>query len=342
MGGAGVTGLDARLRLRRGTFTAEVAFAVPPGEVLALVGPNGAGKSTLLRALAGLTSLDEGNVVLGDAVLEDTASGVRTPTPQRDLTMVFQDPLLFPHLSVRDNVAFGLRHHVGAASVSRTRRGRAARERADEILTRTGLADLAARKASRLSGGQRQRIAIVRALACDPALLLLDEPTSALDVSVTTEVRAFLRQHVRDFGGVTVLVSHDPLDAFVLADRVAVIEEGRLTQTGTPDEISRRPRTDYVAHLMGRNLMRDGDTYRTFSPTAVTLFREEPVTSARNLWQLRIASLVPHGDAVRVHLRGAVPLVADVTREAVAALDLHEGVSVWASVKETEVTTFED
>ncbi|WP_262852083.1 ABC transporter ATP-binding protein [Mumia quercus] len=330
-------GLEAHLRMRRGSFDADAAFTVPPGEVLALVGPNGAGKSSLLRALAGLTPLEEGRVVLGGTVLEDTAAGIRTPTPQRDLTMVFQDPLLFPHLSVRDNVAFGLRHHRAQA-----RRPRQARAQADDLLARTGLADLAGRKAGRLSGGQRQRVAIVRALACDPALLLLDEPTSALDVSVTTEARAFLRQHIRTFGGVTVLVSHDPLDAFVLAERVAVVEHGRITQTGTPEEISRRPRTEYVAHLMGRNLLRDGDTYRTFSPTAVTLFREEPITSARNLWQLRIASLVPHGDAVRVHLRGAVSLVADVTREAVAALDLHEGLAVWASVKETEVTTFTD
>ncbi|WP_370618141.1 ABC transporter ATP-binding protein [Mumia sp. Pv 4-285] len=331
-------GLDAHLALRRGALEIDVTLAVPPGEVLALVGPNGAGKSSALRALAGLTAIDSGHVVLGDAVLDDPATGVRVPTPQRDLTMVFQDPLLFPHLSVRDNVAFGLRHHPGAG---RVRRG-LARSRADEALGRTGLAELARRKAAHLSGGQRQRVAIVRALACDPALLLLDEPTSALDVAVTTQVRAFLRRHVREFGGVTVLVSHDPLDAFVLADRVAVLEDGRVTQLGAPDEIARRPRTEYVAHLMGMNLMRDGTTYRTFSPTSVTLYRERPVTSARNLWSLRITSLVPHGDAVRVQLRGAVSLVADVTRGAVADLDLHEDVEVWASVKETEVTTFED
>ncbi|KAA1422713.1 ATP-binding cassette domain-containing protein [Mumia zhuanghuii] len=333
-----MTGLDARVVLRRGPLEIDVALAVPPGEVLALVGPNGAGKSSALRALAGLTPIDTGHVALGGTVLEDSETGVRVPVPQRDLTMVFQDPLLFPHLSVRDNVAFGLRHHPGAGRVGR----RDARSRADEALARTGLSDLADRKAAHLSGGQRQRVATVRALACDPALLLLDEPTSALDVAITAQVRAFLRRHVREFGGVTVLVSHDPLDAFVLADRVAVLEDGRVTQQGTPDEIARRPRTDYVAHLMGMNLMRDGDVYRTFSPTAVTLYREEPVTSARNLWRLRITSVVPHGDAVRLQLRGPVALVADVTRAAVADLDLHEGVEVWASVKETEVTTFED
>ncbi|MGH1562000.1 ABC transporter ATP-binding protein [Mumia sp. DW29H23] len=331
-------GLEADLALPRGALAIEVRLAVEPGEVLTLVGPNGAGKSSVLRTLAGLTAPARGRVALDDRILDDTGTGVRVPTPQRDLAMVFQDPLLFPHLTVRDNVAFGLRHHPGAGRL----RQRDARARALEALERTGLADLADRKASRLSGGQRQRVAIVRALACDPALLLLDEPTSALDVAVTAQVRAFLRHHVRDFGGVTVLVSHDPLDAFVLADRVAVLEAGRVTQEGTPDAIARRPRTEYVAHLMGMNLLRDGDTFRTFSPTAVTLYREEPVTSARNLWRLRIASLVPHGDAVRIQLVGEVPLLADVTRAAVAALDLHEGADVWASVKATEVTTFED
>ncbi|MBW9215425.1 ABC transporter ATP-binding protein [Mumia sp. zg.B53] len=331
-------GLDARLVLRRGALTIDVTLQVAPGEVLALVGPNGAGKSSVLRALAGLSDLDSGRVALGGTVLEDTATGVRVPTPERDLTMVFQDPLLFPHLTVRDNVAFGLRHHPSAPSTSR----RPARERATAALERSGLAQFAGRRATRLSGGQRQRVAIVRALACDPGLLLLDEPTSALDVAVTAQVRAFLRRHVRDFGGVTVLVSHDPLDAFVLADRVAVLEEGRITQAGTPDEVARRPRTDYVAHLMGMNLLRERDTFRTFSPTAVTLYGEEPVTSARNVWRLEVTGLVPHGDAVRVQLRGEVSLLADVTRAAVADLDLHEGVSVWASVKATEVTTFED
>lgn len=331
-------GLDARLVLRRGALTIDVTLAVGPGEVLALVGPNGAGKSSVLRALAGLTPLDDGRISVAGTVLDDTSTGTRVPTPMRDLAMVFQEPLLFPHLSVRDNVAFGLRHHPGAGAPTR----REARVRAEDALGRTGLSDLAGRKASRLSGGQRQRVAVVRALACDPALLLLDEPTSALDVGVTTQVRAFLRHHVRGFGGVSVLVSHDPLDAFVLADRVAVLEGGRITQVGTPDAVARRPRTEYVAHLMGMNLLRDGDTFRTFSPTAVTLYREEPVTSARNLWRLRIASLVPHGDAVRIQLVGTVPLLADVTRTSVAELDLHEGAEVWASVKETEVTTFED
>ncbi|KHL10747.1 molybdate transport system ATP-binding protein [Mumia flava] len=340
-----MSALHARIHLRRGAVQVGVDLHVRPGEVLAVVGPNGAGKSTALRAVAGLEPIADGEVRVGDVVWESTVDGTRLPTPQRDLAMVFQDPLLFPHQSVLANVTFGIRHRADRPRTSvRTRRtgGREARRRARASLESAGLADLASTPAARLSGGQRQRVALLRALATDPAVLLLDEPTSALDVGVTTEVRTFLRRHVRTFGGAVLLVSHDPLDAFVLADRVAVLEDGRVTQTGTPDEIARRPRTPYVADLMGMNLHRQDHTYRTFSPRAVTLYRQRPVTSARNVWQVRVTGLVPHGDAVRVQLRGEQSLVADVTRAAVADLELHDGLEVWASVKETEVTTFTD
>ncbi|MGH3424091.1 MAG: ABC transporter ATP-binding protein, partial [Nocardioidaceae bacterium] len=324
--------LTARFAARRGTFEVDVDLSVSRGEVLALLGPNGSGKSTVLRALAGLTGLERGTVSVAGTLLESVDDRIRVPAPRRELGVVFQDPLLFPHLTALDNVAYGLRHR----GLSRAR----ARETARGWLERTGLDTFAERRPDQLSGGQRQRVAIVRALATDPALMLLDEPTSALDVAVSSQVRTFLSRHVREFDGACVLVTHDPLDALVLADRVAVLEHGRVSQTGTPAEVARRPRSGHVAGLMGVNLLRRGTMFTTFSPTAVTLYRDRPVSSARNVWHGRVAGMVPHGDAVRVQVDGEVRLIADVTREAVADLGLGEGDPVWASVKATEVVDY--
>ncbi|MGH3358014.1 MAG: sulfate/molybdate ABC transporter ATP-binding protein [Nocardioidaceae bacterium] len=347
--------LDARIGVDRGDFRLDVDLRVRRGTVVALLGPNGAGKSSALRALAGLTPLRDGQVVLGDVVLEAPASDVRVPVPERAIGMVFQDPLLFPNLSVLDNVAYGPR-----------RRGhgrRDARAIAGDWLDRTSLTALAERRPARLSGGQRQRVAVTRALATEPRMLLLDEPTSALDTSVTLELRHFLLRHLRDFDGVTVIVTHDALDALVLADQVVVVDGGRVSQSGPPAEVARMPRSTHVASLMGLNLLRgvasgttidltdgsqlvtasarQGDVFASFAPQAVTLSRERLETSARNAWRLRVAGLAPHGDAVRVHLVGDVPLLADVTPTAVAELGLTDETDVWATVKATEISVYE-
>ncbi|MGW1674190.1 ABC transporter ATP-binding protein [Streptomyces sp. NPDC002324] len=335
-------GLDAHLVVERGAFRLDIALSVAPGEVVALLGPNGAGKTTALRALAGLTPLTGGRLRLDGTALE------RTPPESRPVGVVFQDYLLFPHLTALDNVAFGPRCQ-GAGKA-------AARATAAAWLDRLGLADHAGTRPRKLSGGQAQRVALARALATRPRLLLLDEPLAALDARTRLEVRSRLRRHLAEFEAVAVLVTHDPLDAMVLADRLVVVEEGRVVQEGAPSHIARHPRTDYVAQLVGLNLYRgeaDGHTVRlgtgpsitttevlsgpafvAFPPSAVTLYRDRPTgASARNLWRCAVAGLETHGDRIRADLTGELPLAADLTTVAAAELGLHPGAEVWAAVK---------
>ncbi|MFE9244026.1 ABC transporter ATP-binding protein [Nocardiopsis sp. NPDC006938] len=358
------SGLDAELRLTRGDFTLDVALTARPGEIIALLGPNGAGKSSALRALAGLVPLTGGRLLL------DGADETTTAVEHRPIGMVFQDYLLFEHLSALDNVAFGPR----CQGEGRAR----ARARAAALLDHMGLADQARSRPRELSGGQAQRVALARALAVRPRLLLLDEPMAALDASTRIDVRARLRHLLEDFDGVTVLVTHDPLDAMVLADRIAVIEDGRVVQRGDPAEVARRPRTSYVARLVGLNLFRgvgEGRTVRlepaeeagarnrdraaladtarvavrephegpalvAFPPRAVALYPEHPHGSTRNVWRLRVEGIERFGDQVRVHLGGTLALAADITPAALAELGLSRGDPVWAGVKATEVECY--
>jgi molybdate transport system ATP-binding protein len=344
-------GLDARLVVDRGGFRLDVALTAAPGDVVALLGPNGAGKTTALRALAGLVPLTDGHLRLDGEVLE------RTPPESRPVGVVFQDYLLFPHLTALDNVAFGPRCHGATKSE--------ARAQAAAWLERMGLAEHAGAKPRRLSGGQAQRVALARALATHPRLLLLDEPLAALDARTRLDVRARLRHHLADFEAVAVLVTHDPLDAMVLADRLVVVEEGRVVQEGTPGDIARHPRTDYIAHLVGLNLYRGradghmvlldsgpaitttedltGPAYVAFPPSAVTLHRDRPTgSSARNLWRCEVAGLESHGDQIRADLTGELPLAADLTTVAAAELGLHPGAAVWATVKAAQTHAYPD
>ncbi|MFI1962686.1 ABC transporter ATP-binding protein [Streptomyces pathocidini] len=342
-------GLDARLVVDRGTFRLDVALAVAPGEVVALLGPNGAGKTTALRALAGLAPLTGGHLRLDGAELD------RTPPESRPVGVVFQDYLLFPHLTALDNVAFGPRCQ-GTSKAE-------ARARAAEWLDRMGLADHTGAKPRRLSGGQAQRVALARALAIRPRLLLLDEPLAALDARTRLEIRAQLRRHLAEFEAVAVLVTHDPLDAMVLADRLVVVEHGQVVQEGSPSGIARHPRTDYIAQLVGLNLYRgeaDGHTVRldsgpaitttevlsgpafvAFPPSAVTLHRGRPTgSSARNVWRCEVAGLETHGDQIRADLTGELPIAADLSAAAAAELDLHPGTEVWATLKATQTHAY--
>ncbi|RKS74389.1 molybdate transport system ATP-binding protein [Actinomadura pelletieri DSM 43383] len=350
----GTRGLDARLVVRRAAFDLDLTLTAAPGEVVALLGPNGAGKSTALRALAGLVAMAGGHIRLDGEDLRPL------PPDRRAIGMVFQDYLLFPHLSALDNVAFGPRCQ-GAGR-------REARRRAAGWLDRVGLAEFASARPGALSGGQAQRVALARALAVEPGLLLLDEPLAALDVHTRMEIRAALRRHLAGFPGAAVLVTHDPLDAMVLADRIVVVEGGRLVQDGTPAEVARRPRTDYVARLVGLNLYRgraeagtvtlgdaatgptwtldtvdslEGEVFLAFAPSSVALYRTRPDGSPRNLWHARVGAIERHGDRVRVRLSGPpFDAVAEVTPAAVAELELSEGRAVWAAVKATETHVY--
>jgi molybdate transport system ATP-binding protein len=269
--------------------------------------------------------------------------------------MVFQDALLFPHLSVADNVAFGLRTRKVAKAPARTS--------AEGWLARVGLEGLGNRRPAELSGGQAQRAALARALVVDPALLLLDEPLSALDARTRLTVRAELRRHLAEFAGSTVLVTHDPVDAMALADRVVVIEDGRIVQEGPPAEVARAPRTDYVARLVGLALLpgtaegrtvrlegggvvavadeASGPVFAAVRPESVALYLSPPHGSPRNVWPARLVSATPHGATVRCELAGEVPLIADVTATAFAELGLAPGAEVWATVKASEVSVYD-
>lgn len=349
--------LDARIVVRRSAFTVDVPLAVPPGEVVAVLGPNGAGKSTILRSLAGLVALDAGHIRLDGQLLEDPAAGVRLPPEARRIGLVFQDHLLFPHLSVLDNVAFGPRCRGGGR--------REARHRARTWLERLGLEELAERRPRRLSGGEAQRVALARALAGEPLLLLLDEPLSALDAATRPVVRSELRRHLAEHRGPTAVVTHDPIDALLLANRLVVLERGAVVQEGTPDQVARHPRSEWVARLVGLNLFRgraegervrvrtpagsthvapaeraEGEVWVAFRPEAVALYPDLPQGSPRNVWRQTVAGLDVLGHRIRVELVGDLPLAAEVTPAAAARLGLEPGRAVFAAVKATEVSVY--
>ncbi|MBW8825780.1 MAG: ABC transporter ATP-binding protein, partial [Acidobacteria bacterium] len=331
---------------------------IAPGEVVALLGPNGAGKTTVLRLLAGLLALDDGRIALGaeeKVVFDDPSADIFVPPERRPIGMVFQDYLLFGHLDALDNVAFGLRAR-GMGKID-------ARRLARDWLERVGLSDHAGHRPDALSGGQAQRVALARALATEPHLLLLDEPLAALDAGTRAEVRRDLRRHLAGFDGIRLLVTHDPIDAYVLADRVVILEEGRITQAGTLGEVTAHPGSRYAADLVGINFLTgrldgtvlttpDGVTVVThadlppgaahaaIAPAAVALHRQRPDGSARNTWACRVAGIDHRANRVHVTLDGPPHLVAEITPAALAALGIRPGDEVWAAVKATEVTAY--
>src|SRR4051812_40993216 len=248
-------GLRAAVRLARSAFTLDVDIAVAVGETVAVLGPNGAGKSTLLAIVAGLLPPDDGCVEIAGTTVDDVAAGVHIPPEKRAVGLVFQDHLLFPHLDALENVAFGLRSRGVPKAESR--------QRAGVWLERLGVAHRAGARPRSLSGGEAQRVALARPLAIEPHGLLLDEPLSALDVETCDRVRSELRTHLAGFAGPRVVVTHDPVEAMVLADRMVVLEGGRVSHDGTPAELTRHPRTHYVARLVGLNLYRGRATGST-------------------------------------------------------------------------------
>ncbi|RCG22012.1 molybdate ABC transporter permease subunit [Streptomyces diacarni] len=341
------------LRARFGGFT-RLTLDAAPGTTVAVVGPNGAGKSTLLRALLGLTPRAHADLALGG--IEVGA----LPPHRRGVAWVPQDGALFPHLSALANTAYGLR----AAGV---RRGEA-RRLARGWLERLEVGHLAHRRPAQLSGGQAGRVALARALAARPRLLLLDEPLAALDQTTRAHVRHTLRGHLGRFGGVCLLVTHDPVEAVSLADRVLVLEDGRAVQDASPAEVARRPRSPWVARMLGRNALagtaaRDGslalegggslvvadpvaegrNVLAVIAPEAVALHRERPQGSPRNVWAGTVREVTAVGSRMRVLVacRGRPDLVAEVTADAVAELGLEDGAAVFAGMKATEITLVE-
>lgn len=359
--------LAVDFRIARGALQIDVDFEAEEGETIALLGPNGSGKSTVVACLAGLLDPDEGWISLDHRMLTDAGKGRSVPPEERPIGVVFQGSLLFPHLSAMENVAFPLR----ARGIEKT----AARERACAFLDRLGLPTT--RRDARpkdLSGGEAQRVALARALIHEPRLLLLDEPTSSLDVRTRAEIRPLIRSILDGFAGVRVLVTHDPVEAMTLANRIVVLEDGRMTQRGTPDELRRAPRTSFVADLVGVNLFAgrlepleegagagtvvttdgagrlvvpwpDGlprepveGVLAVLRPADVVLHVSQPEGSARNVLHGSIAEISVEGERARVRLTSLPPVVAEVTRGSVQRLDLHEGGTAWASFKAVEVS----
>jgi molybdate transport system ATP-binding protein len=348
--------LAAKVNIELDGFTLDVDLEIQAGATVAVVGPNGAGKTTLLRALAGLRGLSAGRIELDGTVYDDPDAGVYVPPERRPVGVMFQDNLLFPHLTALENVAFGLR--------SRGFRRGEARRRAADWLERVGLDGRSHARPRELSGGQAQRVALARALASDPAMLLLDEPLAALDATTRNEVRRDLRRHLTTFPGVRVLITHDPIDAAVLADHVIVLDHGRVAQAGTPAEITTRPRTRWVAELTGTNLfagiagddgvlrldhggvitiadhVTPGPAFAVVHPRSVALHRDRPEGSARNTWRGTVNAVEPVGDRYRIDIDAVPPVVAEVTSASVRDLGLAEGVEVWVAIKATEVDVY--
>jgi len=351
--------LELQVRFQLAEFPLEARLAVPIG-VTMLVGESGSGKTTLLRLTAGILRPDSGRITLGGRVLFDRDAGVCEPPRARGVGYVSQDDTLFPHLSVRENVAFGLHAaHRPAAEV---------RDRAQRTLERFGLLPLAERRPRQLSGGQQQRVALARAVVLDPEVLLLDEPLSALDLATRRALRGELRRQLESLPCATLFVTHHPGDALAFGDRIAVMERGRITQSGARDEFLRHPGSAYVAEFLGVNLVagvvagrapdglalvtvgdrtlavpdleRDGPVRMLIHPREVVLSRQPPVGSARNVLRGVVEEVLaepPGVENVRVILAGRPALAALVTRQSAERLGLKPGIEAYASFKASAI-----
>jgi|RhiMetdeSRZDD1v2_1073273.scaffolds.fasta_scaffold151118_3 molybdate transport system ATP-binding protein len=347
--------LAVDLAVTRGDRSIEADFDVAADETVAILGPNGAGKTTIVEGVAGLVPETRGELSLDGDRIDGLAPD------RRPIGIAFQDGVLFPHLSALENVAFPGR--------ARGARPRAARAHARDVLARVAPAVNPGAKPAELSGGARQRVALARALAGDPRVLILDEPLSSVDVSARAELRTLLRRTLDAFDGPRLLVTHDPIEAMTLADRIVVLEDGRITQIGTPGEIRAAPRTRYAADLVGLNLFRgtlvpiaggagelrtpDGpitvawpgdvrpapvdDVLATLAPADVALHAERPEGSPRNVVRGVVEEVAILGDRARVRLHGAPALVAEITTGSAERMGIVAGTEVWASFKAVEL-----
>lgn len=393
--------LFADVVVHRGDFTLDASVSVADGETLALLGPNGSGKSTLLAAIAGLLVPESGHVEVNGRVLtstgarrgqgvtrasNDATAGVATGAPDgaaagtvagrvtaiephaRRVGLLGQDPLLFPHLSALENVAFGARAR-GESAVT-------AREAAFVWLKDVGLSGFSERRPTQLSGGQQQRVAIARALAAEPQVLLLDEPMAALDVQNASAVRTLLRESLGATALPTIVVSHDVIDAMVLADRVAIMDEGRIVDVGDPAIVLGQPANQFAANLAGLNIMRGklrgdgvihGDDGRllaaagavqnaepaapqsplaagetviaAFPPSAVRVCTEAPSDGGDFAWRATVGFLEPALRGIRIPFLGET-FVAELAAAELLASGVREGMPVTVSVDPALVTVY--
>lgn len=337
--------IDAAVHVGDGRF--RYTLEVGRGDHVTVIGPNGAGKSTLLRTLAGLQRVTEGALQFGSAMVDEPATKTFVAPHDRDVVLQPQTGALFPHLSVLDNVGF--------ASRSRGASRQAARASAAAMLERLDLAELAQRRTQDLSGGQAARVALARSLNSGSTVLLLDEPAAALDV----EARADLRRQLNALDTTVITVTHDPVEARLLGDRIVVVDNGHILQSGSAAEVAAAPRSRWAASLLGVNIVSgtavgttvtqnstiltlaetaSGAVHVTFPANAVTLHREQPAGSARNAWPISVTGLATDGGRVNVAFSGPFEGRALITTSATTELGLRPGAQCWASVKATELT----
>lgn len=352
------SGLHVKAALSLGAFRLDVTFDVGEGETVVLVGPNGAGKSSCIGIVTGLFRPDSGTIAMSGETWFDAGAGIDLPPRDRRVGLVHQDYALFPHLTVAGNIAYGPR----ARGADREGALRSARQ----WLERLGIESLSERRVSEISGGQRQRVALARALASGARVLLLDEPFGSLDVSARAQIRGELRDFLRAVRLPALVVTQDAADALALADRIAVLENGILTQTGTRGELLSRPGTRFVADLFGLNYVRaeleagsglreahagsavfhvlsseaGGAVSLAFPPSVVALSAGPPGGSSQNSLQGAVIEVLPLSDRMRVVLDCGVIVAADVTHEAAAALGIAPGRTIWASVKATAIRVY--
>lgn len=347
--------LEVDVEARAGAISVSCGFEVNPGSAVALVGASGAGKTTVLRAIAGLVHPQRGRIVCDQDTWFDAQRRIWVAPQQRDCAFVFAEYALFGHMSVIENVAFGLR----ASGYDR----KSARKKSIDALERINVAALGPRCASSLSSGEAQRVAIARALALEPRVLLLDEPLSAIDVERRPPIREVLQQRIAHAGITAVLVTHEPIEAMLFSDMLIVMENGAVVQRGSSAELRERPLTSYVAAFSGVNLYRgvarplangisevevpgalvvivgqvSGPVALVIDPDAIALSPTRPESSARNALRGIVASVVPDGAALRVSVASTPPIVARITKQSADELGIAPGASVFATFKASEV-----
>lgn len=343
--------LHADIRADAGALVIEARLEARSGEVVGIVGPNGAGKTTVLKAIAGLWPISRGKVSINEWVVEDSEAGIRNPPEQRSVGMVFQDLRLFPHMSVADNIGYGLR----LRGVPRKQ----ARVLAEPLIETLGLAPHSKQKPGSLSGGQAQKVALARTLITNPQVILLDEPFSALDAESRPKVRRDMSLYFRHPDCTTIIVTHDPMEAKALCNRVIVMEEGRFIQEGEIDRIADDPKSRYAAESLGLNFFpgvaagetvdvggeatlsvvgeHHGRVIVSFHPRAVVLHQTRPEGTARNVFKAIVRTVRHENGITRVTTAGSLSAVAEITRVSAEQLNLRPGAEVWLSVKAAQI-----
>ena len=345
--------LRAHIVVAHGSLSLDMWLDAAAGEVVALLGPYGAGKTTILRCIAGLQAIDRGLIEVSGEIVDDPSANVFVPSAQRSSGIMSDQHQLFPRMSVLENVAFGLRARGVTKAV--------AHQEARHWLRRVDCEEMERSRPEQLSDSQSRRVALARALACEPKLLLLDDPLVALDPATQVEIRRELRRHLGEFRGSAILVTHNPIDAYILADRVVIVENGHVVQDGTLADIATHPRSTYAAELVGLNLLPgsmmggvfavdggatlfvaaidiDGPAIAVIRPQDVSLHASKPEGNQRNTWKAAVIDVDRRAaDRVRVRLGGPVQLTAEITAAVADALGVRIGLELWAAVMATEI-----